>query len=134
MPEAKPVEIACSACGKDALLLRRPRYEGFTRIGEMLSCSACGHDYPDEAAVPFKGRRVVQVFSEADRPAAVQVFREEEKGRLCRYCQHYLVNPFTQWCSLHRKEVEATDSCDRFLVRPEPPPEKADKPKPNPLG
>jgi hypothetical protein len=24
------------------------------------------------------------------------------------------VNPFTQFCSFHRKEVEATDSCENF--------------------
>ena len=133
MADAKPVEIVCAACGKDTLLLRRPRYEGFTRVGEDLSCSACGHAYADEAAVPFKGRAVVQVFDESDRPVEVKVFREDEKHRLCRYCKHYLINPFTQWCSLHRKEVEATDACDRFLLRPEPPPETKDKPKANPL-
>ena len=120
MQESKPVEIRCSACGKDTLLIRKPTYEGFTRVGEDLSCASCGHAYPDEASVPFKGRKVVKVFTEADRPKDVKVFREDEKGRICRYCKNYLINPFTQYCALHKREVEATDTCAQFVVKPEP--------------
>lgn len=136
MPEGKPVEIVCSACGKDTLLMRRPKYDGFTRVGESLTCSSCGHEYASEAEVPFKGKKAVRVFTDADRSAEVKVFHEDEKGRVCRYCASYLVNPFTQWCSLHRKEVEATDTCDRFTRRPPPKEEKkpeAQGPKPPPI-
>jgi hypothetical protein len=118
MSEAKPVEIVCAACGADTLLIRRPRYEGFARVGETLSCAACGHAYASEDEVPFKERKGVQVFTEADRSAEVRVFEEDEKGRLCRYCASYVVNPFTQWCSRHRREVEATDTCPQFAPRP----------------
>jgi hypothetical protein len=54
------------------------------------------------------------VFTDADRSADVDVFEENEAGHLCRYCVHYVVNPFMQWCALHKREVEATDTCDRF--------------------
>ncbi len=128
MTAGKPVDIICAACGREALLVREPRYEGFTRVGETLKCAACGHIYPDEASVPFRGQREVKVFTEADRPRAVKVFKKGEAGRICRHCANYVVNPFLQRCSLHRREVEATDSCDRFTERPAPveekPPEK----------
>ena len=59
-------------------------------------------------------------LSNTDRSAEVAVFKENEKGRICRYCKNYIVNPFTQWCSRHKKEVEATDTCKQFKLKPEP--------------
>ena len=122
MNESKPVEIHCPGCGGDTLLLRRPRYEGFTRTGDDLSCASCGHAFASEAEVPFKGRAQVKVFTDADRSREVKVFAEGEAERLCRHCASYLVNPFTQWCTRHRREVQATDTCDQFERRVEPKP------------
>ena len=120
MTESKPVEIFCSACGADTLLVRKPDYDGFTRIGDLLTCATCGHVYASEGEVPFKKRVTMAVFTEADRVATPEIFHEDEKGRICRHCVNYLINPFTQWCSLHKKEVEATDSCNRFALKPPP--------------
>ncbi|MDD2237352.1 MAG: hypothetical protein PHG65_09135 [Kiritimatiellae bacterium] len=111
---AKSNELICTVCGREALLLRKPVYEGFKKTGESLTCSCCGHVYADEESVPFKVKREPSVFSEADRPRPVQVFNEGENQTLCRYCAHYVVNPFMQWCSFHKKEVAATDTCTRF--------------------
>ena len=113
-------EIQCPGCGKETLLLRTPRYEGFKRTGEDLSCAACGHAFATEADVPYREEKKVSIFTEADRSAVVDVFKDDPRGRLCRYCAHYVVNPFRQWCGVHRKEVEATHTCDRFEPRPPP--------------
>ncbi|OQA28486.1 MAG: hypothetical protein BWY59_00741 [Verrucomicrobia bacterium ADurb.Bin345] len=129
MNESKPVEMVCSACGKDTLLVRKPKYEGFTRVGDELTCSSCGHEYADEASVPFKGRERVQVFTDGDRSPQVKVFREGEAARLCRYCISYVVNPFMQWCSTHKKEVQATDTCKQFKRKPEPKPDSTPPPE-----
>jgi len=130
--ESKSVEIRCPSCGQDCLLLRAPLYEGLRRVGEKLSCASCGHLFEDEAAVPFKERRAVRVFTEADKPEAVRVF-EGEQPAFCRHCRHYVVNPFTQWCGAHRREVEATETCPSF--EPCPPEEAASEaPGPGPLG
>ena len=107
------VEIRCSACGQESLLLREAAYEGFKRVGETLRCAACGHVYADEDAVPFKVARAASIFTEADRSAEITVFAGDEP-RMCRHCRHYIVNPFTQWCAVHKKEVQATDTCSRF--------------------
>jgi len=99
----------------DTLLKREAVYDGFAKSGEKLICSNCGFEYASEAEVPFKVRKdEPQIFTAADRPAKVEVFGDGENQRLCRYCTNYIVNPFTQFCSLHKKEVQATDSCDRF--------------------
>ena len=111
------LEIVCSACGAESLLTRTPRYDGFTKVGEELKCASCGHVYDDEDAVPFKRGSAPAVFSENDRPREISVFRDDEKGRTCRHCEHYVVNPFVQRCGLHNREVEATDTCSDLLPR-----------------
>lgn len=107
-------EILCSACHAESLVVREPVYEGFKKVGESFRCAACGHVYANEADVPFKERKSLGIFSEADRSATPKIFAEGENRRLCRYCAHFVVNPFTQWCGVHKKEVAATDSCAHF--------------------
>ena len=113
-------QIRCSACGEDSLLKRTPKYDGFKKVGETLSCAACGHVFASEAEVPAGGPARPRVFDDADAPKAVRLFEDAEKGRFCRYCRHYVVNPFTQRCSRHNRLVEATDACGDFERRPAP--------------
>lgn len=54
------------------------------------------------------------IFGPEDKPKSPSLFEPSETSRLCRHCRHYVVNPFVQRCMRHRKEVEATDSCDQF--------------------
>ena len=116
----RPVEILCTSCGADTLLKREPRYEGLKKVGERLLCATCGHEYAAEDVVPFKLKKTVQVFSEDDKPRKADLFAGDEKGRNCRHCRHYLVNPFTQRCGLHFKAVQATDVCPDFEALPPP--------------
>ena len=112
------VEIICKNCGADTLLNREAVYDGFAKTGEKLTCSSCGHEYASEEEVPFKAKASApEIFTEADRSAKVEVFDEGENKRLCRHCASYIVNPFTQFCAAHKKEVQATDTCDRFSER-----------------
>lgn len=110
----KNIEILCPKCGAETLLRRKPRYDGFKKTGEDLSCSACGFAFDSEAEVPFKRKDKPRIFGEADLPETPRVFTGDENARLCRYCAEYLVNPFTQRCALHKKTVEATDTCSDF--------------------
>lgn len=111
----KAVEIICRNCGADTLLNREAVYEGFAKVGEKLTCSTCGFEYDSEADVPFKARKAApKIFTDADRSAKVEVFDEGENKRICRYCANYIINPFTQFCTVHKKEVQATDTCSRF--------------------
>lgn len=111
----KSVEIICTNCGADTLLHREAVYDGFTKTGDQLSCATCGHVFNTEENVPYKNKKdAPKIFTDADRTEAIELFEEGENRRLCRYCSHYIVNPFTQYCSVHKKEVQATDSCNRF--------------------
>lgn len=110
-----PVEIICTQCGAETFLKREPVYEGLKKIGEVLSCSSCGFIFTSEEDVLFKTAPAApQIFTEADRSKKVKVFDEGENRTFCRYCANYVVNPFMQFCSLHKKEVQATDSCPQF--------------------
>ena len=64
------VEIICSNCGAETLLKREAVYDGFTKTGEKLACSSCGHEYASEAEVPFKkSSSAPQIFTDADKSA-----------------------------------------------------------------
>ncbi len=118
-----PVEIICSSCGAEAFLKREPVFAGLKKAGEELSCSACGFVFASEADVVFKARAAApKIFTDADRSKKVEVFAEGENRTFCRYCANYVVNPFMQFCSRHKKEVQATDSCPQFSSAAEKPP------------
>jgi hypothetical protein len=109
--------IHCAACGQDSFLLRQPQYEGFTRTGETLLCAACGHVYAGEAEVPFLEKQTPVIFTEEDLSRDPNIFSSTEIEHLCRHCAYYVVNPFMQWCGRHRREAEATGTCDQFETR-----------------
>lgn len=120
MTENKSIEIICPACGRETLLKRTPRYEGFKRAGDDLNCASCGHAFTDETEVPFKTKIQSYLFKKSELDARPVVFKPGEAARLCRLCAHYVVNPFIQRCALLRKEVEATDSCEHYKKPEEP--------------
>lgn len=122
MANPQLAKILCPACGQESLLKRAPRYDGFTRVGETLACAACGHAFADEAAVPYLEKKTLAGFDAKQLPPPPRVFGKNENARLCRYCVNYVVNPFVQWCSRQKKEVEATDTCRQFSPKPEPAP------------
>ena len=107
-------EIVCSACGQEVLVRCEPVYDGFKKTGEVFVCVSCGHRYENESELPVKKTDAAAIFTDADRSKTVDVFAGDEKGRNCRHCVCYVVNPFVQRCSLHDLTVEATDCCNDF--------------------
>lgn len=112
--------LFCPVCAKETLVIKEPVYEGFTRVGERMKCAVCGHCMAAPAAPPPPAKKVPALFADDDLPAPVKLFAEGENRTICRYCRNYLINPFKQWCGLHLKEVEATDTCGQFEARLEP--------------
>lgn len=112
------VKTICSACGEHTVLKRVTKYDGFKKVGEVLKCAACGHEFAAESEAPAPLKPRPSIFDESDAPRVPRIFDDDEKGRLCRYCVHFVVNPFTQRCGRHKKVVEATDSCPDFEAAP----------------
>jgi hypothetical protein len=123
---SKSAEAPCPACGRVSLLLRKPKYDGFTKVGEETTCAACGHVFA-EAEVPTAAPKMPDIFS-GDRPQKIEIFKGGEADKLCGHCLNYTVNPFRQWCARHRRDVEATDSCADFVLRPPEKPAPAPEP------
>ena len=112
------VEIICNNCQKQTFINRDPIYDGLKKIGEKLSCTTCGYTYKDEKSIPFLDNPKKDfIFNESDKSKKLNIFSENEVKGLCRQCNSYIINPFTQFCATHKREVEATDSCSRFEVR-----------------
>ena len=109
--------IICTACNEDTFIRREPIYDGFEKTGEKISCISCGHVFDDETDVPFKDNSGPKIFTDADRSKKIKIFKSDEKGRNCRHCTHYIVNPFVQRCGLHNKDVKATDLCEKFSTQ-----------------
>ena len=110
----RSLEIVCTSCGEETLVRRKATYDGFQKTGEVFVCVSCGFEYPSEAEVPYKARKTLAIFGEADKAKTIEVFDDDEKRINCRYCRHYVVNPFIQRCGLHHREIVATDLCDDF--------------------
>ena len=109
------VEIICQNCKQETLLKREPIYNGFNKIGIKFSCTGCGFVFENENDIIFKKSLTNKIiFTDEDRSKNVKIFDKNENNQLCRYCAFYIVNPFTQYCSIHKKEVQATDSCNKF--------------------
>jgi hypothetical protein len=112
-------EINCTACGAITFLRKEPRYEGFKKVGEDFSCLACGHVYASEDEVPFHRTVKKSLFTSDDLSRKPAIFQASEIGHICRRCEHYTVNPFTQRCGLHNRIVEAMDVCSDFSAKKE---------------
>jgi hypothetical protein len=115
--ESKGAQIFCPVCDKATFVVRSPLYDGLRKVGEKLSCCECKTEFEDETKVRFVEQKKVEVFS------------EEDGLRLCMNCRHYVVNPFVQRCMVHKKEVEATDTCIVFAMRVTPKKEKNEEKK-----
>jgi hypothetical protein len=129
MSLATSAEAFCPACNRERLLLRKPKYDGFTRLGEEVTCATCGHVF-EATALPAAAPKKPDIFGADDQPQKIELFHSGEAEKLCRRCVSYTVNPFRQWCARHRREVEATDTCAQFAPKPpEPPAPPPAKPK-----
>lgn len=108
----------CPMCQRNTLVLRKPKFDGFTRVGDELTCSECGTVFDDDEKLEFVEGTTVDIFTDEDRSADLDMF-EGDEVRFCNHCKYYVVNPFTQRCMLHNKIVQATDSCKQFKHPPE---------------
>ncbi len=130
----KSMEICCSFCHAVTLVRAEPVYDGFKKIGDAYLCTSCGARYASAEETPFAhAASGPRVFTEDDKPSRPSVFSEDERQRCCAWCEHFVVNPFSQRCGLTNKETQATDLCVRFKKKEsEPRTLNSDPRTPNP--
>ena len=110
-----PMEIRCSGCGEVALVRAEPVYEHFRRTGEVYVCTACGKRYATAEEMVLVGPPPKpQVFTDADREAALTMFDDDERQRCCGWCRHMILSPFGQRCGVTNRFTDATNLCESF--------------------
>lgn len=104
----------CPACKQEVMFVTEAQYDGFTKIGDKRRCTNCGYETGASAPTVKKADPFAGIFKDDDLPEVPQVFDGDENARFCRYCAHYVVNPFRQRCMKFEKDVDATDTCPSF--------------------
>lgn len=95
--------IQCPKCGQKAPLKTQKIFDDhFNAAGEKKLCSLCKFEFQNDEDIPYIETKTQKIFD----PHA--------ERRICQYCKNYVVNPWTQKCTLWNKEVTATDSCASF--------------------
>ncbi len=108
------MDQTCPGCGAFTLFVTEPVYDGFEKVGDRQKCTQCGHVLAETDPEIMVGEAKPGIFSDDELPEKPEVFDESDTPTFCRHCVHYIVNPFTQRCGLHDKEVQATDTCGDF--------------------
>lgn len=114
-------KIFCPCCRQESAVKVVKKYDGFTLVGEMDTCAFCGYEFNEEEPE----------FINDHPPGWVN---DGNLKKICRRCQHYVINPFVQKCVLHEREVEATDTCGDFSLPPLPEKETERKEEPPPAS
>lgn len=113
-------EIKCPHCNADAFLVKKTLMDGWTKTGEILSCSACSQKIAD---MPDKGVETAQKSKSVSKLAAFLDTEQEKKPELhassdekcfCRDCEYFISHPFLSRCDLHNRDVEPMNDCPSF--------------------
>ena len=92
----------CEGCGQESAIRTEKIFgPALNIVGERYVCGFCGCEVqPQNVKKPHY--------------SAPKVLDGGIDERLCRNCENYFINPFTQRCALHRKEVMPLDTCEDF--------------------
>ena len=96
--------ILCPHCSQEAPVKTKKIYQGLKYIGNQYTCGFCQYEF-SENEIPWAEEKTLNVIDTTDT------------GHICQYCKHYIINPFTQRCLIHQKDVNATDSCAQFIKK-----------------
>ena len=117
----------CQACGRDSVAKVKRVMDGWTFVGEVLTCAFCGEEIgsgdTDDSTEHETGgatevARLAAFLDDAGaggrRPG---ISASDAEKRFCRDCRHYLVHPFVSRCLLHDRDVEPMDDCEDYSRR-----------------
>lgn len=100
--------------------------DGWTKVGEILACSACTAKIAEvaEKAVltaigskPDTSKLAALLGNEPEEVKPRLIVGQDER-RFCRDCLHLIKHPFLTRCNLHQKEVNPMADCPDYQPRP----------------
>ena len=116
-------EIKCPHCGSDAFVIKKTLMDGWTNLGEILACSACGEKIADlnteteQAHKTNSAKSALASFLDVEIEKKQELHVTDKEKQFCKDCGHYIIHPFLSRCSLFDKEVDPMDDCDKFIRR-----------------
>ncbi len=113
-------QLKCPHCGKECFLVKKAMMDGWTKVGDILSCSCCSAkiaELEDEKAktsdINSKFSSLENLLSEKKKEGPKIESTEDEK-HFCRDCIHFVAHPFLSRCELRKKNVNPMDDCVEF--------------------
>ena len=119
-------EIICPHCGEDSFASKKTVMDGWTKIGDIFVCAACGAKLQDIEEKQTETSDTHKKSSGLSALAGALGVKETEKTtldlsedekRFCRDCAHFISHPFLDRCSLLGKDVAPMDDCDKFKFK-----------------
>ncbi len=118
--------IQCPCCGEKSVVKSRTKMNGWTKVGTVLVCALCGAELgaPEErtaaAAVRRKSDSLASLLGEgAEFTPGADLTPDENYGRFCRNCVHFLAHPFKTLCSKYNRPADPMGDCPEFEKRKE---------------
>ncbi|MCP4180353.1 MAG: hypothetical protein GY756_21525 [bacterium] len=118
-------EVNCPHCNQNAFLVKQTIMDGWTKVGDILTCSICNMRIAD-LEIKNEETRKEQKNLSLDKLASFLETDQEEKSELkeenkcfCRDCSHFVSHPFLDRCSLLEKNINPMDDCSKFLKQEE---------------
>ena len=116
-------EIICPHCGEDSFASQKTLMDGWTKVGEIFVCAACGAKLADiddkpveDNGAPAKspGLSALAGALGVEEAEKLTIELSEDEKRFCRDCANFVSHPFLDRCSLLEKEVAPMDDCAEF--------------------
>ena len=116
-------EIICKHCGENSFLVKKTIMDGWTKLGEVLTCSSCSMEIEkisnEEKSSENKEQKNLSLnklssFLGTEQEEKPTINMEEDEKYFCRDCKHYISHPFLNRCSLQQVEVNPMDDCPSF--------------------
>ena len=117
-------DITCPHCGAESFLVRKSLMDGWTKLGEILACSACTAKIADVDKPAGKGGQAEK--KESAKLAALfgadtlietrpKLSAADDEKRFCRDCGHLIKHAFLCHCTFHDRDVNPMDDCPEFI-------------------
>ncbi|MDR0933191.1 MAG: hypothetical protein LBM70_09270 [Victivallales bacterium] len=114
----------CPHCGEKSVVKAKNKLDGFTLVGKVLICALCGAEIEDsgeKSSTPAKSAtidRLAALLGQCDNSEVkADLTPDENYGRFCRNCVHFIEHPFKTLCGIDGKSADPMGECKEFKKR-----------------
>ena len=116
-------EVNCKDCGAGAFAVKKPLMDGWTKLGDIFVCSACGAKIADAPVAEEQSKEAkndaasskLLGFLGLEKEEKKKIEATEDEKHFCRDCANLVSHPFLFRCDLHKKDVNPMDDCPDYV-------------------